>query len=578
MRESELARLLALLRQAGTDLRDVEVKAAAGGLPKAIRETLSSFSNDHGGTVILGLDENDGFRPAAGFDAARIRDALAAACSDDMQPPVRAEIEIVPHEGALVVVAEVGELDPRFKPCYVAARGEYNGSFTRGGDGDRRLTDFEIHLLHTNRGQPDDDRRPVPGATTADLAESETRALIDRVRRRQPRAFSGLSDEQVLLRLNVVADGADGLQPTLGGLLALGGYPQQFFPQLNVTFVVYPGLSASDIPTNGPRFLDNREFDGPIPLIVDEVVNAVLRNTSVRSFVKGAGRTDVYDYPAEAVREAVANALLHRDYSPYSRGTPVQISLYSDRLVIANPGGLFGAVTEDDLGGEGVTSTRNSVLAKILQDVRIPDSGRMVCENRASGIPTILRELRSIGSPPPEFHSRITRFKVVMPRHALLDDDTMTWIASLQQPGLSPTQHLALAEMRHGRPVTNGTMRNLGLEAHRATSELSDLVSRGIAVRVGERRHARYLLTPADVPIPHSPPPAATVPGGTDAELRVLDALADGVELSRRELEERTGLSWTKALRVLKVLEAQGKVLATAPVRSPLRRYRRTDI
>jgi ATP-dependent DNA helicase RecG len=308
-------------------------------------------------------------------------------------------------------------------------------------------------------------------------------------------------------------------------------------------------------------------------VIVDEAVSAVLRNTSVRSFIEGSGRTDVYDYPAEVVREAVANALMHRDYSPYSRGTPVQVTLYADRLVIANPGGLFGAITEDDLGGEGVTSTRNPVLAKLLQDVRLPETGRMVCENRASGIPTMLRELRRAGSPLPEFHSRITRFKVIMPRHALLDDETMAWIASLGQSGLSSTQHLALAEMRAGRTVTNGTMRNLGLEAHRATSELSDLVSRGVAVRIGERRHARYLLAPDALSVPETSELEESPVD--DAEELVWRALADGSELSRRDLEVRTGLSYMKVLRALKTLEITGRITATAPARSPHRRYRR---
>lgn len=572
MRGPELARLVALLRQAGTDLTDVEVKAAGGGLPKSVRDTLSAFSNDRGGTLILGLEEDHDFRPAAGFDAARIRDALASACNDDLQPPVRTEIEIVGLDDVLVVVAEVGEMDPRFKPCYVAARGEYNGSFTRGGDGDRRLTDFEIHLLHTNRGQPNDDRLPVVEATLADLDSTETQVLVARVRQRQPRAFAGLPDEQVLRRINIVADDPAGVaRPTLSGLLALGAYPQQFFPQLNVTFVVYPGISAQDIPVNGPRFLDNRSFDGPIPVIVDEAVSAVLRNTSMRSFIGGSGRTDVYDYPAEVVREAVANALMHRDYSPYSRGTPVQITLYADRLVVANPGGLFGATTEDDLGGEGVSSTRNPVLAKLLQDIRLPETGRMVCENRASGIPTMLRELRRAGSPAPEFHNRITRFKVIMPRHALLDDETMVWIATLGQAGLSSTQHLALAEMRAGRTVTNGTMRNLGLEVHRATGELSDLVNRGIVVRIGERRHARYLLAPESI----SGTGATNVDETSGAEELVWTALAGGSELSRRDLEERTGLSYMKVLRALKTLELAGRVTATAAARSPHRRYRR---
>ncbi|GIF19904.1 ATP-dependent DNA helicase RecG [Actinoplanes tereljensis] len=569
MDKQQLTRLVDLLRRSGSDLCDVEVKAAAGGLPKALRDTLSAFSNDRGGTVILGLEEGNEFRPANGFDAAKTSSALASTCNDELQPPVRTEIEIVEFEDALVVVAEISELDPRFKPCFVAARGEYNGSFTRGGDGDRRLTDFEIHLLHTNRGQPNDDRQPVAAATLADLDAAETQVLVTRVRQRQPRAFANLDESQILRRLNVVAEDEEGIvRPTLGGLLALGTYPQQFFPQLNATLVAYPGKSAADVPANGPRFLDNRSFDGPIPVIVDEVVTAVLRNTSVRSFVDGNGRTDVYDYPAEVVREAVANALLHRDYSTYSRGTPVQITLYADRLVIANPGGLFGAVTEDDLGGEGVTSSRNPVLAKLLQDIRLPETGRMACENRASGIPTMLRELRRAGSPPPEFHNRITRFKVVLPRHALLDDATTAWIVSLGQSGLTTSQHLALAEMRTGRTVTNGTMRNLGLEAHRATSELSDLVNRGVAVRIGERRHARYVLAPeADDPTPSRA-------DGTPEEL-VWRTLADGTELSRRDIEQRTGLSYMKVLRALKALEDSGRVTPTAPGRSPLRRYRR---
>ncbi|MEU8240553.1 ATP-binding protein [Actinoplanes missouriensis] len=570
MTPDELVRLTALLRRSGTDLRDVEVKAAGGGLPKSVRDTLSAFSNDRGGTVILGLAEDDDFRPVPGFDAARVRDALASACSADLQPPVRSEIDIVPLEGALVVVAEISELDPRFKPCYVAARGEYNGSFTRGGDGDRRLTDFEIHLLHTNRGQPEDDRQPVPGATEADLDATEIQVLIARVRQRQPRAFANLGTEQVLRRLNVLAADQDGtLRPTLGGLLTLGVFPQQFFPQLNATLVVYPGASAQEIPVNGPRFLENRSFDGPIPVIVDEAVNAVLRNTSVRSFVDGSGRTDQYDYPAEVIREGIANALLHRDYSPYSRGTPVQIVVYSDRLVIANPGGLFGAVTEDDLGGEGVTSTRNPVLARLLQDVRSPETGRMVCENRASGIPTMLRELRRAGSPLPEFHNRITRFKLLLPRHTLLDDETTAWIASLGQQGLTTTQHLALAEMRLGRAVTNATMRNLGLEAHRATAELADLVNRGVAIRVGERRHARYLL------VPRSEQLTLDIDSGTSPIEAVRRALADGSALSRRDIEQRSGLSYMKVLRALKYLEDAGEVTPTAQARSPLRRYRR---
>ena len=119
-------------------------------------------------------------------------------------------------------------------------------------------------------------------------------------------------------------------------------------------------------------------------------------------------------------------------------------------------------------------------------------------------------------------------------------------------------------------------MRNLGLEAHRATNELSDLVSRGVAVRIGERRHARYLLTPAATNVLETDE-VAEHPANDDAEALVWRALSDGSELSRRDLEVRTGLSYMKVLRALKDLEVTGRVIPTAPARSPHRRYRRVS-
>jgi ATP-dependent DNA helicase RecG len=567
MDTAEVRSLVSLLRARGTDLTDVEAKAAVGGLPKSVRDSISAFSNDRGGTIILGLEEATGFGLAPAFDAVRIRDALAAACADDMEPPVRAEVSIVDFDGGALVEADVPQLDPRFKPCFVKARGEYNGSFTRGGDGDRKLTDFEIHLLHTNRGQPNDDAQPVPHATMSDLDNDAVQSLLRRVRERQRRAFDRIDDATALRRLNVAALDRDGdLVPTLGGVLALGSFPQQFFPQLNASLVVYPGLSAEDVSPSGPRFLDNRTFEGPIPVIVAEAVAAVLRNTSVRSIVEGPGRRDVYDYPAEVLREVIVNALVHRDYSPYSRGTPVQIILYADRLTVANAGGLFGSVTEDDLGGDGISSTRNSVLVKLLQDVYVPGTDRTVCENRASGIPTILRELRRNDSALPEFHNRITRFKVILPRHALLTSETVRWIHGIGAGQLSPTQQIALAQLREGRSVTNQTMRNLGVDGRRATTELAELVRRGLAVRLGERRHSRYVL---------GPQVGADDEGDRPTRANAIrTALTGGSELSRRDIEEATGLSQIAVLRALDELIAAGDVEATATPRSPHRRYR----
>lgn len=128
----------------------VEIKSAAGGLPRSLGETLSAFGNGQGGLIILGLVESDDFRPAPGFDAAAIQDGLANLCHQDLEPPVRADIEIVEFEGARVVVMEVPPVDPMLRPAHLKRKGAYEGSFIRGGDGDRRLTSYEVTQLLSN--------------------------------------------------------------------------------------------------------------------------------------------------------------------------------------------------------------------------------------------------------------------------------------------------------------------------------------------------------------------------------------------------------------------------------------------
>lgn len=446
MDPDDLTRLVAELRSVGSDTHSVEVKAAAGKLPKSMTETLSAFSNSAGGTVILGLDEATGFRPAPGFDAVKAQEALARACADDVHPPVRSAIEILPFEGAQVVVAEIPEISPLSKPAYVRGRGEYQGSFVRGGDGDRKLSDYEVGLLHANRGQPRDDREPVIDASVADLDDEAVATLLRRMRQRQPRAFRTVPDEVALRRLGVLVPAApdtDKLVPSLAGLLTLGIYPQEFFPQLNVTFVVLPSDQAGVVPEGGPRFIDNRSLNGPIPQIVSDAVDAIARNMRVAGTVRGVGRQDAYEYPVEALREAVVNAIMHRDYSPPSRGAQVQVEMYPGRLLVRNPGGLFGPVAETELGTEGVTSSRNPVLSALLQEVQLPDSDRVICENRGTGIPTMLEQLRRSGTASVRFSNAVSHFTTVFTRAERTGPGGQP-----QNPGTArPDQHIT------GRPA-----------------------------------------------------------------------------------------------------------------------------
>lgn len=583
-----LESLVEELREIGSDFASVEVKAGQRGLPRSVRETLSAFSNGHGGLLILGLAEEDGFGPVAGFDAAKIRDDLASCCSDELTPPVRADIEILPVDGAYVVVADVPELDGRQKPCYVTTRGLTTGSYLRGGDGDRRLTQYEIQQLFANRGQPLEDDEIVAEAGIDDLDRDAVTLLLSRVRRNQPRVFAAVPNAEALRRLHVVRlDDEGSPRPTLAGLLSLGAYPQQFFAQLAISVVVVPGTRMDQVDDGGRRFIDNRTIEGSIPSMVEEALSALRNNMAHRSVVDGVGRLDVPEYPTEALREAIVNALMHRDYSPVGRATQVQIEMYADRLVIRNPGGLFGTVTEEELGLDGMTSNRNSRLSRLLQDVVVPGTDRVVCENRGSGIPTMIAQLRRAGMDPPEFRPTLSSFELTLPRATVLDEETVNWLSGLRAPGLGHEQRIALALMRQGHEVTNATLRRLGLERHEATAALRDLVDRGLVFSTGGRKYARYALrqnlTEGDRSLfddlfdeSPAPAPGQGRAGRPSRSAEIQQLFDNGQTLTAHQIADATGLGLAMVRRYLAQLVEAGRLVATAQPTDRKRAYRRS--
>ena len=121
---------------------------------------------------------------------------------------------------------------------------------------------------------------------------------------------------------------------------------------------------------------------------------------------KTAERVDRTEYPIEAIREAVLNALIHRDYSAYTEGTPIQIDFFTDRLEIHSPGGLYGRLTVEELG-HCRPDLRNPALATMAEFL-------LKTENRYSGIPTIRREMKKAGLPEPVFQNRRNEFVVIL--------------------------------------------------------------------------------------------------------------------------------------------------------------------
>lgn len=562
MNAEELAEIVENLRLLGSDLADVEVKKAEGGLPRSVRESLSSFSNTRGGVIILGLDESTGFAATGLRDPAKMASDLASVCATEMEPAVRPLIQIDQFEGVQILVAEVPEIDRSQKPCYYKGAGLTKGAYIRTHDGDQRLSSYEVQMMLSSRGQPLDDTQPVDGTSTADLNPHLINSLLNRLQENRPYVFRDLRPHAALRKAKILVPGAGGNDVvSLAGLLALGTYPQEHLPQLMLTFVHYPTEAGPD-DESGTRFIDSVAIEGPIPAMVRDAMVVLRRNMSRRSVVVGHGRQDIWEYPETALREAVTNALVHRDYSPASRGAQVQIEMFPDRLVIRNPGGLYGPVTVDNLGEEGISSSRNALLLRILEDVPIPGEDRTVCENRGSGIRAMLDSLRRAGMTAPKFDDKVSSFVVTFPNHSLLSDDVLSWIGGLNESGLTDSQCLALALLRDGVTLDNATYRKAaGLDSRIATTELQDLVARELVEQIGTRRWARYRLSsPAVGETDDRGRPSRRAPA--DRRREILDAIGTGT-VSRADLAIRTDLTDQTVRRWLRILRKEGLVEAT---------------
>jgi ATP-dependent DNA helicase RecG len=487
----ELTEIVARLRTIGTDEQTVEVKSSVQRIPKSVPETLSAFANGSGGLLILGLDENKGFAPASGFRAQSIRDALAGICSDRMQPPLRPDIEIVPVDDSFVVIAWVEALRPVDKPCHVKERGIYQGSYIRTGDGDRRLSHYEIDRLLEEHRQPRWDEEMVEYASVFDLDEALMVGVASRQRGLRPQLFSNGNDEDILQRLRVLRrDEAGVLRPTLAGLLALGSYPQEFFPRLTVTFAAFPGLTKAPVIEGRERMLDSITLTGPIPMLVKDTVAAVARNMRVGAVMDGAFRKDIPDYPLAAVREAVTNALMHRDLSDLARGTQVQVNLYADRMEFLNPGGLYGTVTVDGLGKPGISSARNQRLSALLEDTPFADGG-MVAENRGSGYAAIEAALKHERMPPPIVRDEIASFSLTINRTRISNARPESHAAGLRSA--------ILEQITESGSASSGELVNqLGMSRSAIAKHLNALIEEGVVMPTERGRSPRQRYRLAD--------------------------------------------------------------------------------
>lgn len=475
MDQEAIQSLISELRRCHGELEDVEAKAARTSTPLDLFKPISAFANRPGGGVLLfGLDEDSGFKVVGVGNPRKLQEDLSGLAAQ-MEPPLRPSFSVGEIEGGIVVAVEVPEVSYDQKPCYHRPHHLQGGSFIRVGNSTRRMSDYEIYSFVSSRTQPKFDAGPIIEATLEDLDEGKLEEYLAQQRKARPSAsYWSLPFEQILKQLSIVAEADGVLHPTLAGLLMFGVYPQRFEQQMVVAFLQYYGTTTMEEAPSGERFLDNRKFEGTVKEIIDNATAYVMASMRKGSLIRGVLRKDVPEYPEVALREAVVNAVAHRDYSQFARGSHIQVRMFADRLEVENPGGLYGGVTIDNLQ-EG-QSTRNRLLMQLMEDMHL-------VENRGSGIDAMLEAMQKKGLPSPVFEDKrssfLVKFYQMKPDSLVLSDAELKVLAYIKE---------------HGTIRRSEAQKLLKINDTKAGYLLQKMYKIGLLRKEGRFKETRYLL------------------------------------------------------------------------------------
>lgn len=436
------------------------------GRPEAIAETLVAFANGEGGSLVLGLDA-DG-KLGSIFTDDEAADLLRKA-ERMCRPPVRtSDWQNHAVSGGAVVVVRVdrsGDMHTLEDGRVLVRRGTDNAPI-ESGDVDRLLAarpsgEFEL--------------QPVAGASRDDLDENVVEDYLERRQKRNPR-HTILPKDKLLQQIGALTEEN---VPTVTGLLLFGKEPQLFMPQSRAIFVKF-----ADTQPRGPEgalgYGRREEFLGPLPLIIDRAWRVIWEEMDKRAVVKGLQRQEETEYPSTAVREALVNAVAHRDYR--ITGRSIEIRMYTDRMEITSPGGLPAHITVDNLVEEHYS--RNPRLVNGLYQWGY-------IEELGLGIDRMIEDMVNAGHPPPKFESPGHRFTVTLSNARDEARPAESW-----ENNMNERQLKALEYVQRNGSISNGDYRQLcshvGPETLRL--DLVDMVNRGVLLKIGDKRGTRYIL------------------------------------------------------------------------------------
>ena len=377
--------------------------------PDDVAKEMSALLNLEGGVILLGV-EDDGRISGLNRKRKEAEEWIMNIARNNLRPPTTPVwTSMVMEDQNMVGIVELPTDSPG-KP-HKAKRGNAWITFTRIGSESREATREEEGRLYQAAKLVRYEIKAVAdlGLESLDIDRMEN-YLRDVLKRSAPDRADIEKWRRLLLNSDLLIETGSGVRASVAGLLLFGENPNRRLPQAGVTAAAFPG-DGKDYNT-----VDEERIRGPlIPIVsacgkvvekgvIDRTVDFVKRNMGSVAWLDGARRLRKESFPSDAVREAVVNAVVHRDYA--REGTDIEVSLYRDRLEVISPGRLPNGVTVEKMREGIVRVARNGLLKEILRDYRYIEHQGMGVRNR------IIESMQRHNGTEPDLDEQEDRFVV----------------------------------------------------------------------------------------------------------------------------------------------------------------------
>jgi len=422
---------------------------------EAFYKTISAFANTKGGTIILGIrDKNEivGVQPSSKF-------------LEDLTNRIINKLSIDPDittlniDGKRVLIINVAR-----SGYPVSYEGRY---YERVGNTTREMSSKKLQVFMQNRSPWDS----IPGDFPfEEIDEEAVRHFVQLAVKTKRLADISTKDpiNLVLEKLGLLVDG----KLTNGSVLLFGKNPQKYFIHLCVRI----GRFKDEI-----TIIDDKWAKGNLFRQFEETINIIRQRISVRYEIKGFQREDIWDYPIPAIREAVLNALVHRDY--FNIANFILIKVYDDHIWFHNPGGLPEGITIEQLKKPHSSVFRNPQIAKIFYLAGF-------IEQYGSGTVRMVQWMKDAGLPEPEYKEEMDGFSVYYYKDIYAEEN-------LRKMGLNQRQIKAVMYIKEKGRITNKEYQALNkVSRQMATIDLTELLNKNIFHRIGKAgKGIAYQLT-----------------------------------------------------------------------------------